>query len=328
MAARLSHFVQRVEAGVFSCLPARAAISGWRPVVAEAVAGHAGIAVLRTPCILGESPLWDPVSESLTWLDIRRWRLHSWQPACGVMRSHRLPGLPGAAAHCRDGRLLLATPAGVGYYDLDSCRFERVAGTAADWPRSRFNDGKCDRAGRFWSGTMRTGGASGREKLCRFEAGRGLAPVDWGFTTCNGLGWSPDDRTFYLADTAAARIYAYDFDLASGAVANRRVFAQLAAGAGRPDGLAVDADGGVWVANSGGWGLTRYDPEGGILRSVRLPVPRPTSCVFGGAGLATLYVTSSRLGLSRRQRADAPLSGGLFVLEVGVRGLPDHRFAN
>jgi sugar lactone lactonase YvrE len=346
VAGPLRNLVMRAEAVLYPLLPPRAALSGWKPASVEPFTTDAGakcspadgtcrggqgetpIGVLRTKCVLGEGPLWDPDRKELLWLDINRQRLHAFRPAHGVMRRHRLPALPGAAVRCTDGALLLATHHGIGHYDPETCCFNLVPGTAPDWPRSRFNDGKCDRAGRFWTGTMRLSGDASREKLYRFEAGRDLVCVDGGFTVCNGLGWSPDDRTFYLVDTAAGRIYAYDFDLLSGAVANRRIFAEVPAEAGRPDGLSVDAQGGVWVANSGGWQLMRYDDGGRLERTVRLPVPRPTSCVFGGPGLDTLYVTSSRLGLSRRELADAPLSGSLFALDPGVVGLPEPRFAN
>jgi sugar lactone lactonase YvrE len=336
----------RAEAGLYLLLPPCAAVSPWQPATVEPVkaearpkygptdsrppgdADEALIGVLKTDCVLGEGPLWDPDGKALLWLDISRQRLHAFRLECGAVRRHRLPVLPCAAVRCTSGALLLATHQGIGHYDPETCCFDLVPGTAPEWPRSRFNDGKCDRAGRFWTGTMRLAGEPGREKLYRFEAGRGLVCVDEGFTVCNGLGWSPDDRTFYLTDTAASRIYAYDFDVLSGAVANRRTFAEVPAAAGRPDGLSVDAHGGVWVANSGGWRLTRYDQDGCIERTVRLPVPRPTSCAFGGPGLETLFVTSSRLGLSRRELAAAPLSGSVFVLDAGVAGLPEACFAN
>jgi sugar lactone lactonase YvrE len=131
----------------------------------------------------------------------------------------------------------------------------------------------------------------------------------------------------YFTDSGVKRIYVYDFDLESGEIANRRVFVQLPDGAGLPDGLAVDEEGFVWSAHWDGWCVTRYDPGGKIDRVVSVPVPRPTSCCFGGPDLSTLFVTSARIRLSARQLADAPLSGGVFALNAGVRGQLDTAFA-
>jgi sugar lactone lactonase YvrE len=131
----------------------------------------------------------------------------------------------------------------------------------------------------------------------------------------------------YFTDSGARRIYLYDFDLARGEIADRRIFVQLPEGGGVPDGLAVDAEGFVWSAHWDGWRVTRYDPDGKVDRVVEMPVPRPTSCCFGGPDLATLFVTSARIRLSARQLADAPLSGGVFALRAGVRGQLDVPFA-
>jgi len=336
----------RAEAGLYSLLPPAAGISDWKPVMVEALAAADGVPaatghgadgdatgatsghVLGLACVHGEGPLWDTDRDTLYWLDISRQRLHAYRPATREARSHRLPAIPSAVALCTDHRLLVVTSRGIGQYVPDTGLMDLVAGTAPGWPRRRFNDGKCDRAGRFWTGTMRLRGEAGREGLYRFEAARGLTRVDEGFTVCNGLGWSPEDRTLYLTDTEARRIYAYDFDVASGAVANRRVFVDASDMAGKPDGLAVDAQGGVWVAIFGGWQLRRYDPDGLPERTLRLPVPHPTSCTFGGPALDTLYVTSSRLGLSRHELADAPLSGCLFAFDVALTGRPEPLFSN
>lgn len=333
----------RAEAGLYSLLPPVAGISSWKPVAVEPVVAVVSLLadtargavrcdlpgqVLAPACVLGEGPLWDSVRGIVYWLDISRRRLHAYRLATRETRSHWLPANPGAVATCADSRLLIASGRGIGRYDPDTGFLDFFAGTAPGWPKRRFNDGKCDGAGRFWTGTMRLRGDAGCEGLFRFEAGRGLARADGGFTLCNGLDWSPDDRVLYLTDTAARRIYAYDFDVVLGTVANRRVFVETSDIEGRPDGLAVDAEGGVWVAISGSWQLRRYGPDGLPERTLRLPVPRPTSCTFGGPALDMLYVTSSRLGLSRGELADAPLSGCLFAFDVGFTGKPARQFSN
>ena len=146
--------------------------------------------------------------------------------------------------------------------------------------------------------------------------------MDTGFTVANGLAFAPDDRRLYFADSGRRTVYVYDFDLASGTLAHRRPFVELAEHEGIPDGLTVDAEGFVWIALFDGWSLVRYDPEGRVALRVPLPVPRPTSCCFGGPGLRTLYVTSASVRLPEPVLAEAPLSGALFACEPGVTGLP------
>jgi sugar lactone lactonase YvrE len=144
--------------------------------------------------------------------------------------------------------------------------------------------------------------------------------LDTGFLVSNGLGWSPDDKTMYFTDTGLGVIYAYDFDLETGEPTRRRLFAQIDPDMGRPDGLTVDAEGYLWVALWDGWRVVRLAPDGSIDREIVLPVPRPTSCCFGGTDLRTLYITSARVRLTRETLAEAPMSGGIFSLKLGVAG--------
>jgi len=146
-------------------------------------------------------------------------------------------------------------------------------------------------------------------------------------TLSNGLGWSPDGRTMYFTDTAARAILAFDFDPGAGTLANRRVFASVPAGAGRPNGLAVDREGGVWSVRSDGWRVVRYRADGTLEREIVMPVPRPTGCAFGGRNLDTLYIASARVRLPIDVLEAAPLSGGLFAIQPGVRGVAEGRYA-
>lgn len=326
MGGLLRAVTSRAEAGLYSLLPTSVAISGWRDTRVETVGAQDQVFGER--CELGESPVWDARRECLFWLDLRRQRLHAYRPASGESCTHRLPAVAAGLALCADQRLLLATSRGFGFYNIDSATFELVPGTAPGSADQRYNDGRCDRLGRFWCGTMRLRGARGQEALWRYDGQRGLACMDRDYTVCNGLGWSVDGRTLYLTDTDTRCIYAYAFDLDAGQVANRRIFVDGNAFSGRPDGLTVDAEGGVWVAMSGGWELRRFDPQGRPEGSLRLPVPQPTSCTFGGPDLRTLYVTTSRLGLSRRDLLATPWSGYTFAIHVGVAGLGDAAFAH
>jgi sugar lactone lactonase YvrE len=181
--------------------------------------------------------------------------------------------------------------------------------------------------GRLWAGTTRLDSSPGRGALYRFDPRRRFARMASGLTVSNGLDWSPDNTLFYLADSAESRVYAYDFDLARGDISNRRVLIETRPEDGRPDGLTVDAEGGIWCAMWDGWAVRRYMPDGRLDVVVRLPVPRPSSCTFGGDDLATLYITTGRIRLSARHLAEAPLSGSLFAYRPGARGLPAAAFA-
>ena len=175
---------------------------------------------------------------------------------------------------------------------------------------------------------MDMGTAANRGSLFRVEADGSWKKMDTGFTVANGLGWSPDNTRMYFTDTPRRTIYVYDFDLLTGSIANRRPFITLEAGDGTPDGLTVDEEGCIWVAVWDAWRVSRYSPDGRELLRIRMPVPRPTSCCFGGPSLDTLYVTSAAVRLNEQALAAAPLSGALFAIRVpGVRGLPETSFA-
>jgi sugar lactone lactonase YvrE len=183
-----------------------------------------------------------------------------------------------------------------------------------DKPSNRFNDGKCDTAGRFWVNTMDYNFRPGAGSLYRFEQERGFIIQDSGLSVPNGMGWSPDGRSMYLVDTAERVVYAYDYDDASGNIANRRKFLRVPEDVpGAPDGLTVDRNGNLWIAFFDGWRVGQYGPTGDHLRDIVLPVPRPTSCVIGGPDAATLFITSARIRLGRNLLDTAPFSGGLLA---------------
>jgi sugar lactone lactonase YvrE/DNA-binding IclR family transcriptional regulator len=278
-------------------------------------------------CFLGEGPVWSAAENRLVFVDILAPSVISADPATGQFMTKPMPELVGAVVPRARGGFIGALQTGFKTFEWSSDALATIAAPEAGKPGNRFNDGKCDRRGRFWAGTLAIDTVPGEGALYRLDPDGRVAQMDRGFHVSNGLGWSPDDRRMYFTDSAAKRIYVYDFDVAAGAIADRRVFVQLPDDAGMPDGLTVDADGFVWSAHWGGWCVTRYDPDGRIDRVVDLPVPRPTSCCFGGPDLSTLFVTSARIRLSARQLADAPLSGAVFSLRPGVRGQLDTPFA-
>jgi sugar lactone lactonase YvrE/DNA-binding IclR family transcriptional regulator len=282
--------------------------------------------VLPATAWLGEGPLWSPAERCLYWVDILAPAVHRFDPHTGHNQTRRLDRLIGAVALRAGGGLVALTQDGLERLDFATGRLDSIADPEADIPDNRFNDAKCDRAGRLWAGTTRLDSLPGRGALYRFDQA-GFARMASGLTVSNGLDWSPDDTRFYFADSAESRVYVYDFDPARGEIHNRRVLIETSPEDGRPDGLTVDAEGGIWCAMWGGWAIRRYTPDGKLDTIVRLPVPRPSSCTFGGGDLATLYITSGRIRLSARHLADAPLSGSLFGHRPGVRGLPATAFA-
>jgi sugar lactone lactonase YvrE/DNA-binding IclR family transcriptional regulator len=282
---------------------------------------------IPSTCFLGEGPVWSPRDGRLHWVDILAPALCEGDPLRGSYTTRAMPELVSAIVPRARGGFLLAMSSGVKAYDPASGSFATIASLEPDKPGNRLNDGKCDRRGRFFVGSLAIDTRPGEGALYRVDPDGRSERIDQGFHVSNGLGWSPDDRRFYFTDSGARTIYAYDYDIATGAAANRRVFVRLPEGAGTPDGLCVDAEGCVWSAHWDGWCVTRYDPDGAVERVIHLPVPRPTSCVFGGEGLSMLYVTSARIRLSAAQLAEAPLSGAVFAVRTGLRGLAETPFA-
>lgn len=276
---------------------------------------------------LGEVPVWDAAAGVLYWVDIEGCVLHRLDPATGAIRRWHLPERVCAAAPRARGGLLLALASGFAFFDPDTDAITRFAAPEAHLPGNRMNDAKCDRRGRFWAGTMDEHITTRAAALYRLDPDLACHRMETGIGISNGLAWSPDDRVFYFTDTARGTIFAYDFDIDTGTIANRRVFADCTGQPGAPDGATVDAEGFLWTAEWDGWRLVRYAPDGRVDRVVAVPVQRPTSCMFGGPDLATLYVTSAIWDLSDEALTSQPHAGGLLALDVGVRGLPETRFA-
>lgn len=277
--------------------------------------------------ILGEVPVWDIAEQALYWVDIEGCRLQRLMPATGATQSWRLPERVCAFALRESGGMILALASGLALFDLDTLQLTRLASPEAHLPGNRMNEGKCDSRGRFWAGTMDDSLAARSGALYRFDADLSCHRMESDIGISNSIAWSPDDRVFYFADSLRRTIFAYDFDVDSGCIGNRRVLADCAGQPGVPDGSAVDAEGFLWNAQWDGWRLVRYAPDGRVDRVVFLPVQKPTSCAFGGPDLTTLYVTSAIWDLTPEARAAQPYAGGLLALDVGVRGLPSTRFA-
>jgi sugar lactone lactonase YvrE len=288
---------------------------------------------------LGEGPVWDAESARLWWLDGtgRRvgnpsiWRL---DPRSGRVDSWRLEHDVGALAVRHNGALVLALDDGFYCFDPATHALELITLVEADEPRTRLNDGKVDRRGRFVAGGMDDKEELAICGLWRLDPDLSVTKLDGGIICSNGPCWSPDDRTFYIADTFVDEFWAYDYDIASGTVSNKRVFADTRTVAGVPDGSTVDVEGHLWNAELISGDLVRYDPEGKVERRIGMPVRNITSVMFGGEHLDEIYVTSmarvKHPAVHDRFRADAKPqfgAGSLFrITGLGIRGLPEPRF--
>ena len=282
--------------------------------------------VANPQALVGEGPVWDDRRRVLWWIDVKNPRLFRYDPANGDRHEFAMPERIGCVAPRQrrpDRRLherLQMDRSGDGRHHADHRSRARAARQPvqrrqvrpARAPVRRHHGQRRGRVHRY-AVPPRSGPLGARDVHRR-------APVQW-------LDWSPDDRLLYYTDSLRRTIWVYDFDLATGAIDRRRVFARVPDDAGVPDGLCVDREGHVWSAHWGGWRLTRYAPDGGVDRVVDMPVPQPSCPAFGGADLEVLYVSSAAIGMTQDELARAPDGGGLFALDVGVRGLPVGRFA-
>lgn len=277
-------------------------------------------------CEVGESPVWHPAEQALYWTDIPARRLWRYHPSRGQARQWALPEMAGCIAMRGDGWLAAMES---GLYALPALAPGQPAPAATllarathAEPAMRFNDGRCDRQGRFWAGTMALDMARGRDsgRLYRYAGGRLDAPLPLALVVPNGMAFSPDGRTMYLSDSHPDRqtVWAFDYDVDAGLPHRRRVFIDRLP-AGRPDGAAVDQDGCYWICGNDAGVVYRYTPDGRLDRSLPLPVAKPAMCAFGGPGLDTLFITSIRPPAA----ADDALDGAVLALRPGTRGLEE-----
>lgn len=291
--------------------------------------------VVDARCGVGESPVWRVAEQALYWVDIPARKLCRWDAASGQTSQWQTSEMLGCIAAIGDaGRWIAGMETGI--FELvaqpdGTLQGELLAGVNHAQAGMRFNDGRCDRQGRFLAGTMLMdmSAAASLGHVYRYDAPDTSTVVVDGLITPNGMAFSPDGRTMYLSDShpSVQTIWAYDYDTSSGMPSNRRVFVDMNPLPGRPDGAAVDEDGCYWICANDAGLVHRFTPQGKFDYSLPVPVKKPAMCAFGGAGLDTLFVTSIRpegIDLS-----DQPMAGGVFALRPGrgVRGLPEPEFA-
>lgn len=284
--------------------------------------------VAQTEDVIGEVPQWDARAAALTWADILKPAFYRLDAATGAVTSWRPPEKFGSYALRQDGSLLVAARGGLAVWDPPTGRFERLSAPEADRPDNILNDGRCDPRGRFVVGSMDKTLSGPNGRLWQVSPASGTVLLqDADIFLPNALCWSPDGGTLYFGDSHSKLIHAYDYDLETGAIANRRLFADTSALPGEPDGASVDAEGYLWNARFDGGCLIRFAPDGAVDQTIPLPVSRPTHVTFGGDGLKTLYITTARFRLSPEALAREPMAGGLLAAEVSVAGLPEAFYA-
>ena len=289
--------------------------------------------VVHTNDVLGEVPIWCPREQALYWMDGFKPALHRLDGATGNVESWTPPEKLGSFALREQGGFVVAARKQFALFDPETGAYDPIGNPEPDGPDNFLNDGRCDRQGRFWAGSLSRMIDAPSGRLHRLDRDHAIHTMDRGIWVSNGVAFSADGRTMYFSDSHIKQLYAYELDPESGTVANRRLFADSSERIGIPDGATVDAEGLLWHAEfdfnmtSDSSYVVRRDSSGAIERAIEVPVSRPTSCVFGGKDLDVLYVTTASFRMSDEQRAAQPYAGGLLAIDVGVRGVPEARFA-
>ncbi|GAA4339030.1 SMP-30/gluconolactonase/LRE family protein [Pigmentiphaga soli] len=278
--------------------------------------------------VLGEGPVWDAQGGHIWWVDCDQKKLFHRDPGPGAEAGILpLPHYPSAYAFRRGGGMLMAYRNGLAMLDPATGKSDPFEATGLDFSRERFNDGICDRAGRFWIGTMDPRMKERNGSLYRIDPDLAVTRMASGLVVSNGISFSPDDRTMYHHDSRSKVVFAYDFDIDKGDIRNQRVFIDFTGRPGNPDGGTTDAEGNLWIAEIGAGRVVQFDPRGRQIRAIELPVTRPSSVMFGGKDLSTLFITSMRHGLKPEELAQQPLAGCLFHTRVDVPGMEEPQFA-
>ena len=278
-------------------------------------------------CQLGECPVWDSRNQRLLWVDILGGDVHQYHYKTRRHSKIQVGDSVGSITLCKSGRILAAIGNRFGLISGFGDPVETLAVIEAPG-ENRFNDGKCDPDGRFWVGSMDKQARDSKGFLMVLHPDLHMEVVLQNLTVPNGMAWSPDNKVFYFIDTPRQNISAFDFDRNSGRITNGRVVIEIPGECGKPDGMTIDRNGMLWIALWDGAAIMQWDPiRSVLLRSIPLPVSRPTSCTFGGRNFDTLFVTSARLGLTDHELEEQPRAGETLVIEhPGTQGMDPFRF--
>ncbi|MEJ7821683.1 MAG: SMP-30/gluconolactonase/LRE family protein [Chitinophagaceae bacterium] len=284
--------------------------------------------VVPHTCSLGEGPVWDAVRKTICWLDILNGEIHEFSPEQKTHKTIPVHQMIGSLAVCTNGNFIAALQNGFAFINRVSGEVKILANPEIHLPNNRFNEGKCDPAGRFWAGSMSLSEEYKAGNVYVIQANFLLTKKIQEVTISNGMAWSLDDQTFYYIDTPTLEIVAYDYDKTGGHINNKRTIIKITEENGYPDGMTIDSEGMLWVALWDGWQVTRWNPNSGEkLYTIKLPVAKVTSCTFGGENLEDLYITSAKVGLTEHELEKQPLAGSLFIIRnCGFKGTPAFEF--
>lgn len=277
--------------------------------------------------ILGESPLWSAKEQAIYWIDVHGPAILRQEFYTGAFARWQLPEEVGAIGLMRGDKLVVSMRSGFYSFDPRTADLEELGWPEPDRPRNRLNDGKVDRAGRYWSGSLQEGEYAPVGTLWRLDPDRRMVAMLHSLRIPNGICWSPDNTKMYFTDSLSRQIDVFDYDIATGSISNGRLFASFEPEQGFPDGATVDAEGGVWSACMDGGQVRRFLPDGQADTSIVLPASRVTSCTLGGPEMDILFVTTATKRLSERELEGQPAAGCLFAVRVEKAGIPESEFA-
>jgi sugar lactone lactonase YvrE len=276
---------------------------------------------------LGEGPLWVAAENAVYWLDIMQQNLHRLSLADGARQSWSFDRMVTSLSPREQGGFVCTVRDGFAFLDLHTGQFEPIVLPEAALSGNRFNDGKVDENGRYWAGSMDENGKRETGSLYRLDEDLSCHKMDENYIITNGPTFSADGKTLYHTDSTKRTIYAFDLNEA-GDICNKRIFVQLEAADGAPDGMTVDSENCLWLCHFGGARVTRYSPAGELLQLIPLPAPHVTSCTFAGENLDILFITTARLHMAEADLAQYPLAGSLFSCKPGVTGRPTPLFVS